>query len=503
MKRFIEGENRLQSTLFPESLEDYIAQDNAIRVVDAFVDKLILKDLGFDRAEPSDTGRPGYLPATMLKIYIYGYLNRIQSSRRLERESYRNVELIWLTGRLMPSFKTIADFRKDNRKAIRRVCTEFVGVCRELELYSATLVAIDGSKFKAVNSRDKNFTRNSIKRRLKKTQANIDRYLAKLDQADQEEPEIREVTAAELKQKIASMEAKMEELQGYEAEVEAHADKQVSLTDPDSRSMKKAGGGSTVGYNVQTAVDSKHHLIVAHEVTNAPTDRSQLSSIASQAKEALTAQAQQETSAEGREEEAGEELGAATKKQALMVVADPGYYKGEEIVECYECGITALVPKVNTSGSKAKGRYSKADFRYDAKANEYICPAGERLTYRHDSHENGKTLWVYWTSRCSDCPLKAGCTTGKERRIKRWEKEHILEAADALLKENPDAMRQRKQIAEHPYGTIKDWMGSTHFLMKRLANVQTEMSLHVLAYNLRRAINILGVPRIMEQLQAA
>jgi transposase len=478
MKRFIEGENRFQSTLFPESLEDYIAEDNSIRVVDAFVDKLILKELGFDRAEPSDTGRPGYLPATMLKIYIYGYLNRIQSSRRLERESYRNVELIWLTGRLMPSFKTIADFRKDNRKAIRRVCTEFVGVCRELDLYSATLVAIDGSKFKAVNSRDKNFTRKSVKRRLKNTQANIDRYLAKLDQADQEEPEIREVTAKELKRKIASMEAKMEELQGYQAEVEAHPDKQVSLTDPDSRSMIKAGGGSSVGYNVQTAVDSKHHLIAAHEVTNATTDRSQLSSMAGQASEALDA-------------------------KDLTVLADPGYYKGEEIVDCYEAGITALVPKVDTSPSKAKGRYSKADFRYDAERNEYICPAGQRLRYRFDSIEHGKTLWVYMTYQCSSCPLQAKCTTGKAKRIKRWEKEHILEAADALLKKNPDAMRQRKRLAEHPYGTIKHWMGSTHFLMKRLPNVQAEMSLYVLTYNLRRAINILGVPRIMEQLQAA
>ncbi len=478
MKRFIEGENRFQSTLFPESLEDYIAKDNSIRIVDAFVDKLILKDLGFDRAEPSDTGRPGYLPATMLKIYIYGYLNRIQSSRRLERESHRNVELIWLTGRLMPCFKTIADFRKDNRKAIRQVCVEFVGLCRELKLFSATLVAIDGSKFKAVNSRDKNFTKKSVKRRLQKTQANIDRYLAMLDQADQEEPEIREVTAAELKQKIVSMEAKMEELQGYQAEVEAHPDKQVSLTDPDCRSMMKAGGGSQVGYNVQTAVDSKHHLIAAHEVTNATTDRSQLSSMAGQASEALDA-------------------------KDLTVLADPGYYNGEEIVDCYEAGITALVPKTNTSGSKAKGRYSKADFGYDAKANEYICPAGERLTYRCDSVENGKTLSVYWTTRCSACPLKADCTTGKERRIKRWEKEHILEAADALLKKNPDAMRQRKRLVEHPYGTIKHWMGSTHFLMRQLQNVQAEMSLHVLAYNLRRAINILGVSRIMEQLQAA
>jgi len=478
MKRFIEGENRFQSTLFPESLEDYIAEDNSIRVVDAFINKLDLKQLGFDRAEPSDTGRPGYLPATMLKIYVYGYLNRIQSSRRLERESHRNVELIWLTGRLMPCFKTIADFRKDNRRAIRRVCTEFVGLCRELELFSSTLVAIDGSKFKAVNSRDKNFTRGSVKRRLKNTQANIDRYLAKLDQADQEEPEIREVTAEELKQKIASMEAKMEELQGYQAEVEAHPDKQVSLTDPDSRSMMKAGGGSTVGYNVQTAVDSKHHLIAAHRVTNATSDRSQLSSMAGQASQALDA-------------------------KDLTVLADPGYYKGEEIVDCYEAGITALVPKVDTSSSKAKGRYSKADFRYDAERNEYICPAGQRLTYRFDSIEHDKTLWVYMTYQCSSCPLQAKCTTGNAKRIKRWEKEHILEVADALLKKNPDAMRQRKRLVEHPYGTIKHWMGSTHFLMKRLPNVQAEMSLHVLSYNLRRAINILGVPRIMKQLQAA
>ncbi len=476
MKRFIEGENRFQSTLFPESLEDYIAEDNAIRVVDAFVDKLDLQELGFGRAEPSATGRPGYQPATLLKIYVYGYLNRIQSSRRLERESHRNVELIWLSGRLMPDFKTIADFRKDNRKAIRCVCMEFVGVCRELKLFSATLVAIDGSKFKAVNSRDKNFTSKSVKRRLKKTQANIDRYLAKLDAADQEEPEIREVTAAELKQKIASMEAKMEQLQGYEAEVEAHPDKQVSLTDPDSRSMMKAGGGSQVGYNVQTAVDSKHHLIAAHEVTNAPSDRSQLSSMADQAKTAL---------------------GAKT----LTVIADPGYYKGEEIVDCYEADITALVPKVDTSGKRAKGQYTRSDFIYDAEQDEYVCPAKQRMTYRFTTEDKGKQMRAYMTNRCGSCALKAKCTSGKERRIKRWEKEHLLEAADALLKKQPDAMRQRKRLVEHPYGTIKHWMGSTHFLMKRLPNVQAEMSLHVLAYNLRRAINVLGVAKIMQQLQ--
>ena len=478
MKRFIEGENRSQSTLFPESLDEYIAPDNAVRVVDAFVNKLALQSLGFNRAEPRATGRPGYQPATMLKIYVYGYLNRLHSSRRLDRESHRNVELIWLTGRLMPDFKTIADFRKDNRKAIKRVCVEFVGVCRELELFSATLVAIDGSTFKAVNSRDKNFTRKSVQRRLERTQANIARYLAKLDAVDKAEPEIREVTTAELKQKIASMEAKMEELKQHEVEVQAPPGNQVSLTDPDARSMMKAGGGSSVSYNVQTAVDSQHHLIAAHEVTNATSDRSQLSSMAEKARSAL-------------------------QSKALTVIADPGYYKGEEIVACYDAGITALVPKTNTSSARTTGRYSKADFRYDAVRNEYICPAGEYLTYRFNSVERGQTLWIYTRNDCSSCALQAKCTTSNAKRVKRWEKEHRLDAADVLLKKNPDAMRQRKRLVEHPYGTIKHWMGSTHFLMKRLPNVQAEMSLHVLAYNLRRAINILGVPRIMEQLQRA
>jgi len=494
MKRFIEGENRYQSTLFPESLDDYIADDNPVRVIDAFVDGLNLKQLGFDRAEPSETGRPCYEPAVMLKIYVYGYLNRLTTTRVLERETHRNVELIWLTGRLMPNYKTIGEFRRNNRKAVRRVCAEFVGICRELKLFEQVIVAIDGSKFKAVNSRDNNFTRKSIKRRMKRLQEHIDRYLTILDEADKRAPEETKYTAEELAEKIASMQQQMGKLQVIEEQVLAHPDKQVSLTDPDARSMAKAGGGSTVGYNVQTAVDSDSHLILVHEVTNATTDRSQLASMAAKAKAVL-----QDTADEATEEAA--EKGDA--QEALTVVADAGYYKGEEIVKCKNNGIKALVPKPNTSGSKAKGRYSKADFLYDAKANEYICPAGERLTYRFDSEEEGKTLWVYWTTRCSACPLKAGCTTGKERRIKRWEKEHILEAAAAELKEEPEAMRQRKEIVEHPYATIKHCMGATHFVMKGLPNVRAEMSLHVLAYNLRRVINIIGVPKLIAELQAA
>ncbi|MEE8343949.1 MAG: IS1182 family transposase [Woeseiaceae bacterium] len=490
MKRFIEGENRFQSTLFPESLEDYIADDNPVRVIDAFVEGLNLKQLGFDRAEPSETGRPGYEPTVMLKIYVYGYLNRLTTTRVLEQETHRNVDLIWLTGRLMPDHKTIGEFRRNNRKAIRRVCAEFVGICRELKLFEQVIVAIDGSKFKAVNSRDKNFTRKSIKRRMKRLQEHINRYLTILDEADKRAPEEHKYTAEELAEKIASMKEQMGRLQVIEEQVQAHPDKQVSLTDPDARSMAKAGGGSQVGYNVQTAVESDNHLIVAHEVTNATTDRSQLASMATKAKAALGEQAAEAATEEGEDQE------------ALTVVADAGYYKGEEIVECYAAGIKALVPKVDTSGRKNTGRYSKADFRYDAERNEYVCPAGQRLMYRFDSIEHGKTLWVYMKYGCSSCPLRAKCTTSNAKRIKRWEKEHILEAAEAELKKQPNAMRQRKKLVEHPYGTIKHCMGATHFVMKRLPNVRAEMSLHVLAYNLRRVINILGVPKLIAELQA-
>ncbi len=489
MKRFIEGENRFQSTLFPESLEDYIADDNPVRFIDAFVDGLDLKRLGFERAQPSETGRPGYEPTVMLKIYVYGYMNRLTTTRVLEQETHRNVDLIWLTGRLMPDHKTIGEFRRNNRKAIRRVCAEFVGICRELKLFEQVIVAIDGSKFKAVNSRDKNFTRKSIKRRMKRLQEHINRYLTILDEADKREPEEHKYTAEELAEKIASMQQQMGRLQVIEEQVQAHPDKQVSLTDPDARSMAKAGGGSTVGYNVQTAVDSESHLIVAHEVTNATTDRSQLASMATKARAALS-----EETEEAPEEEA---------KDAFTVVADAGYYKGEEIVECYEVGIKALVPKVDTSGKRAKGQYTRADFIYDARQDEYVCPARQRMRWRFTTEEKGKKFKVYMTRHCASCPLKAKCTTGKERRIKRWEKEHILEAAAAELKKQPEAMRMRKKIVEHPYATIKHCMGATHFVMKRLPNVQAEMSLHVLAYNLKRVFNIFGVPKLIAELQAA
>jgi len=477
MKRFVEGEDRSQSTLFPERLDDYICEDNPVRVVEAFVEELDLGTLGFDGVEPEATGRPAYHPATLLKIYIYGYLNRIQSSRRLEREAQRNLELIWLTGKLMPDFKTIADFRKDNGQAIRGVCRDFVVVCRGLNLFSEAIVAIDGSKFKAVNNRDKNFTDRKLKARMQQLEDSIARYLTELDRADREPTLVTEARVGHIKGKIATVKAQMRQLKQIGRQMSKASDGQISLTDPDARSMATSGRGTgMVGYNVQTAVDVKHHLIVAHEVTNVGHDRDQLSSMAQKARE-------------------------ATGRSELTVLADRGYFKGEEIFDCERTGIKTLVPKPQTSNNKARGLFDKADFRYIAAKDEYRCPAGQRAIWRFTTVEDGLTLHKYWPSACPKCPIKARCTSGEYRRIARWENEHVLEAMQKRLDRTPQASRLRRQTVEHPFGTLKAWMGATHFLTKTLPRVSTEMSLHVLAYNFKRLIRILGTQRVIRAIQ--
>ena len=456
MKRFIQGEHRGQSTLLPESLDDYVSNTNPVRVVDVFVDELDLVNLSFEGVIPADTGRPAYHPAILLKIYIYGYLNRIQSSRRLEREAQRNVDLMWLTGRLMPDFKTIANFRKDNSKAIRGVCRQFVVLCQQLGLFGENLVAIDGSKFKAVNNRDRNFTSAKLKRRMEEIESSINRYLTALDTADRQEPTSSEAKTVRLEEKIAKLKVQMKELQAIEIRLNDSPDKQVSLTDPDARSMMTRGTG-IVGYNVQTAVDAQHHLIVAHEVTNVGSDRDQLSSMAKQAREAMAS-------------------------DSLSVVADRGYFKGEEILACHNADITAYVPKPMTSGAKADGRFNNDAFIYDAAKNHYVCPAGETLIWRFSSVEKGMKLHRYWSSKCQGCALKMQCTPSKQRRVRRWEHEAILEEMQVRLSNAPDMMRVRKRTVEHPFGTLKQWMGATHFLTRRLEGVSAEMSLDVLAY---------------------
>jgi transposase len=476
MTRFIKGECRTQTTLFPESLDEYVAETNPVRIVDVFVDELDLGKLGFEGVNPAITGRPAYHPAVLLKIYIYGYLNRIQSSRRLEKETQRNVELMWLVDRLAPDFKTIADFRKDNGKAIKNVCRQFVVLCRQLGLFSEALVAIDGSKFKAVNNRDRNFTNAKLQRRMEEIESSINRYLTALDTADRQEPVVAKARSERLQDKIAALKEQLKDLKDIEVQLNQTPDKQISLTDPDARSMKSRGAG-IVGYNVQTAVDTKHHLIIAHEVTNTGTDRDQLSSMAKQARDAMGV-------------------------QDLTVIADRGYFKSEEVLACHEAGITALVPKCKTSSAKAAGRFDRSDFIFDAENNEYKCPAGEHLIWRFSTVEHELILHRYWSSNCQQCELKANCTPAEQRRISRWEHEDVLDDMQTRLDNAPDSMRIRRQTVEHPYGTLKAWMGATHFLTKKLKNVSTEMSLHVLAYNMKRVINIMGIPAMIEAIRA-
>jgi transposase len=476
MKRFIKGECRTQTTLLPESIDDYISDANPVRVVDVFVDELDLGKLGFEGVEPAITGRPAYHPAILLKIYIYGYLNRIQSSRRLEKEAQRNVELMWLTERLTPDFKTIARFRKDNGKAIRSVCRQFIVLCQKLGLFAESLVAIDGSKFKAVNHRDRNFTSAKLERRMKDIESSIQRYLTALDTADRQEPTIAQAKTERLQDKIAALKEQMKALKDIEVQLNQTPGKQISLTDPDARSMKTRGTG-IVGYNVQTAVDTKNHLIVAHEVTNIGIDRDQLTSMAQQARTAMGV-------------------------QDLTAIADRGYFKNEELLKCHEAGIKAIVPRIETSEATANGRFGKADFIYDAEANEYRCPAGQRLIWRYSTVERNLKVHRYWSSYCRQCAIKAQCTPGEQRRVTRWEHEDLLEAMQRRLDLAPDSMRIRRQTVEHPFGTLKAWMGSTHFLTKTLKNVSTEMSLHVLAYNMKRVMNILGTPALLEAIRA-
>jgi transposase len=479
MKRFVEEADRGQWTLLPECLDDFIDESNPVRVIDAFVDALDLAEMSFEGVAPAATGRPSYHPSVLLKLYIYGYLNRVQSSRRLEREAGRNVEVMWLLGRLAPDHKTIADFRKDNGLALRKVCARFVELCREMGLLATASVAIDGSKFKAVNNRDRNFTKAKVERRRAQLEESVARYLSQLDTADRQEPtEGLAAKVTRLTEKLTKLKEEMGKLAVYEKQMLASPDQQISLTDPDSRSMATSGRGSgVVGYNVQVAVDTENHLIVAHEVTNSGSDRAQLANMAKQAK-------------------------AVLKAETLEAVADRGYFSSPEILACHEAGITVTLPKPQTSGAKSDGRFGKQDFVYLPEEDAYRCPAGEQLPYRFTSEEDGKRIRRYWTTACQNCSLKSQCTTGPERRVPRWEHEHLLDDVQQRLDANPLAMRQRRETVEHPFGTMKARMGATHFLTKTLPKVAAEMALSVLAYNLTRVMNIVGIKPLIAAIAA-
>jgi transposase len=475
---FIRGVTRNQVILFPETVEDYITEENQVRFIDAFATSLDLAELGFTRVSPAETGRPAYDPADLLRLYIYGYLNRVRSSRMLEREAKVNLEVMWLLGKLRPDFKTIADFRRDNLAAIKGVCREFTLLCKKLKLFGGELVAIDGSKFKAVNNRRRNFNEGRLSKAIEALEEKIDGYLGSLDEADAADTDTDEPkpSAAQLGEKIKTLQQRKAKYQALKQGLQESGEKQVSLTDPDARSMVMHHGSTEVGYNVQTVVDEQHQLIVEHEVTNDPTDHAHLAETAVRAKATLGV-------------------------EKLEVVADMGYYDGAEVKQCQEAGITTYIPKPLTSVNQKRGLFTKQDFVYDEAKDCYRCPQGEELTYRYESFELNRQIRYYATPKCLGCPIKAQCTTNKRgRRISRWVDERLLEDMARRVRARPEIIRRRQQLSEPPFGTIKRAMGHGYFLMRGLDKVGAEMSLTVLSYNIKRVINIIGVKKMIAAL---
>lgn len=477
MGRFVEGQDCRQGFLLPASLDDYVSEDNPVRVIAAFIDELDLHVLGFAGATPARTGRPSYHPSTMLKIYLYGYLNRVQSSRRLEREPQRNIELMWLTGRLAPDFKTIANFRRENGPALRATCHQFVMLCRRLGLLTQAVVAVDGSKFKAVNNRDRNYTVHKAAKRIEQVEASIDRYLAALDRADREGSDVPEVRGDQIREKIAGLRRQMQFLKGMAEHVDNAPDRQVSLTDPDARSMSTSGRGTgIVGYNVQAVVDAENHLVVAHEVVNEGHDRTQLAPMSRQAKDAIGA-------------------------DEITVLADRGYYNAEQVLECDAIGILPCVPKTDTSGKAQRGLFTKLTMSM-MRIKIIISARQAQLTRTSvRSNHRGEEYKYRNLTACHTCELRPRCTTEKAMRIRRWANEAVLEAMQQRLDLLPEAMAIRRRTVEHVFGTLKSWMGSTHFLTRTLKDVRTEMSLSVLAYNMKRMTRMMGVPAILEAIR--
>ena len=472
---YVEGKDRKQAILFPDHLDDYVSEDNPVRFVDAFVEAQNLGELGFSRAEPKDMGRPAYHPGLLLRLYLYGYLNNIRSSRKLEREAKRNIELMWLMEMLTPDYRTIADFRKDNMEPIKKTSREFTRLCKKMDLFGGELVAVDGSKFKADNGRDRNFTKKKLEKLIALADQRIDEYLAQLDKADREEgeTETKSLTREELKDRIEELTNRKEKHKQRQKNLEESGEKQISETDPDSRLMKTREG-SAVCYNVQVAVDSKHKLIVAHEVTSAGSDRGQLANIAKQAKETL-------------------------EVENLEVAADMGYYDCADVKKCEEQGITAYIQKPPL-GVMKKGMFTKDNFTYNAEKDVYVCPSGEELGNKGKGTEKGRQMKYYTTLACGTCVMRSQCTEGAQRRIKRLVDEEVIERMAARVRSGPDKLGLRKELVEHPFGTIKRAMGQGYFLMRGKPKVATEMSMTVMVYNIKRVINITGVRKMIEAL---
>jgi len=473
----ISGHDRAQTLLLPESLDDYVGPENPVRFIEAFVDGLDLTAAGFIRVAPKWTGRPGYAPTDLLKLYIYGYLNRVRSSRRLEAEAHRNIEVIWLLRHLKPDFKTIADFRRDNRKAFRPIFRQFVLLCRQLDLFGRELLAVDGTRIKAVNNKDRNFTRASLSKFIELADAKLDDYLQRLDQSDAAEITTGGSRVKNLAEKIAAIRARRTRCKEMLAHLDKSGDDQISLTDPDSRAMA-AHTHVAVGYNVQVAVDAKHKLIVEQQVTNQVVDMGMLTQTAEPAKEVLGV-------------------------ETIEVVADKGYFKIEDIEACEKAGIVPYVPRPQRGPSVRAGLFRKDEFRYDADGDVYVCPAGQRLHPYSSSLQRGLKKINYVNKlACDDCKIRSRCTAGKYRAVSRLENEAVLDRMQERLAKRPDVLDRRRETVEHPFGTIKQWMNQGAFLMRGLEKVRAEFSLTALAYNLRRVLNIVGFAELMAAVAA-
>jgi transposase len=472
----ITGHDRGQTLLLPESLDDYVGADNPVRFIDVFVDGLDLAAAGFGRVRPKETGRPGYAPADLLKLYVYGYLNRVRSSRRLEAETHRNIEVIWLLRHLKPDFKTIADFRRDNHKAFRSVFRQFVLLCRELDLFGKELIAVDGTRIKAVNNKDRNFTRASLAEFIRLADAKLDDYLKRLDQVDATEAATGGSRVNNLAAKIAAIRGRRERCQTMLTELDRTGESQISLTDPDSRAM----AGHThvaVGYNVQVAVDAKHKLIVEQQVTNQVLDLGLLTPTAEPAKDILGV-------------------------EALNVVADRGYFKAEDIEACEKAGMIPYVPRPQRGPSVRAGLFRKDEFQYDDASDSYVCPARQRLHAYACSPQRGLKR-IHYANRlaCEGCSIRTRCTGGAFRMVSRLENEAVPDRMQARLAQRPAILAIRRETVEHPFGSIKQWMNQGAFLMRGLEKVRGEFSLTALAYNLRRVLNIVGFGELMTAVQ--
>ena len=473
----IAGHNRSQALLLPESVDDYVGPENPVRFIDAFVEGLDLAAAGFVRVAPQVTGRPGYAPKDLLKLYVYGYLNRVRSSRRLEAETHRNIEVIWLLRHLKPDFKTIADFRRDNRKAFRPIFRQFVLLCRQLDLFGRELLAVDGTRIKAVNNKDRNFTRASLTKFIEVADAKLDDYLQRLDQSDVSESGTAGSRTKNLAEKIAAIRERRTRCKAMLTELDRTGEEQISLTDPDSRAMA-AHTRVAVGYNIQVAVDAKHKLIVEQQVTNQVVDMGQLTRTAAPAKDVLGV-------------------------ETIAVVADKGYLKVEDIEACEKAGIEPYVPRPQRGPSVKAGLFRKDEFSYDAASDSFVCPAGQRLHPYSSSFLRGLSKTNYTNKpACDDCVIRSLCTNGRFRTVSRLENEAVLDRMQARLAERPDILDRRRETVEHPFGTIKQWMNQGAFLTRGLEKVRAEFSLTALVYNLRRVLNIVGFSKLMAAVAA-